>query len=95
MLPAGMSIEVRPGKEVTWLRHLLLSILTRGVFDTARMWNWRGKYWPRVVLERDDGSELTLFAEQRWDDAVAKRDRLRDEASVMSFEAWCDRYVLR
>jgi len=48
----------------------------------------------RVVLCRADGKAFVLFSEQHWDDALAKRDRLRREVAQESFEGWSDRYVV-
>ena len=94
MLPDGMTIEAEPGRHYGWLHHLALSILTGPIFDALQRDNYKGKYWPRVVLRRADGEQCLLFFEQHWNDALAKRDRLRQEVEAESFEGWCDRYVV-
>jgi len=94
MLPDGMTIEAEPGRQYGWLHHLALSVLTGPIFDSLQRGNYKGKYWPRVVLRRADGEQYLLFFEQHWNEALAKRDRLRREVESEPFEGWCDRYVV-
>lgn len=49
-------------------------------------------HYPSVVVVNRRGQRLRLFGASNWDEAIAKRDRLRAELEAMGEEAWRDRY---
>ena len=63
-------------------------VLTRG---NAELWP---DHYPTVVARNAAGQDFVLFGASSWDEAIAKRDRLRSELSQMDLEVWCDRYVV-
>jgi hypothetical protein len=90
----AVHVEAVDGEKVSWFGHLARSILTRGVYDYLRLWDTKNKYRPQVVAVNEFGDTYRLFSVASYDEAIAKRDRLRAELDQMPFEAWCDRYVI-
>jgi hypothetical protein len=52
-------------------------------------------HYPSVVVINQVGQQFHLFGASNWEEAIAKRDRLRAELADMDEEIWCDRYVVR
>jgi len=49
-------------------------------------------HYPSVVAVNGLGQQHRLFEASDWDEAVAKRDRLRQELAEMDVDAWCQCY---
>lgn len=67
-------------------RRIVKFVLTRGQSEMG------AAHYPSVVVRNQKGQEFRLFGAANWDEAVAKRDRLRDELAHMDQGVWCDRY---
>jgi hypothetical protein len=79
---------------VSWLGHLVRSIFTRGLYDWRRLWDVKKVHQPKVVVMNRAGEAHLLFTVSTYEEAIAKRDRIRSELEKMPIEAWCDRYVI-
>lgn len=77
---------VPPRRSGFTLWRVVLFLLTRGVSEIS------ASHYPSVVVRNEKGQEFRLFGAANWDEAIAKRDRLRHELAEMDQEAWCDRY---
>jgi hypothetical protein len=91
----AVTIDVVPGRRVSWVGHLVRSLITRGAYDAVRLTDPKGIYRPRVVARNAFGHAVTLFSVDSEEEARAKARRLRAELRVApSLEGWCDRYVI-
>jgi hypothetical protein len=91
---AQLRVEIGPGMRVSWVGHLLRSLLTFGGYDYWRLWDIRMTYRPRLVAVNRFGQHFTLFAVPNLEEANDKRRRLERELEEMTIDAWCDRYVV-
>lgn len=87
-------VEIAPPLRTSWVRHLALSVVTRGGYDLWRLWDPRMTYRQRLVAVNRWGQHFTLFAADGADEANAKRTRLQRELEELPVDVWCDRYVV-
>jgi hypothetical protein len=85
-----LRVEAIPGEKPPWGLWLVLSALTRGAFDRATSKGRR----PYLAVYNRKGDELQLFPASNWEEALVKRDRLRQELAEMDLDVWCDRYIV-
>ena len=87
-MPTGsdpITIEVVEDKELEGRSSWRSSILSRGVLSQSR---------PVLVAVNRRGERHRLFDETHWDEAEAKRDRLRQELATSDPHHWCDRSAI-
>ena len=80
MAPADgppIRVEVAPPLRTSWVRHLALSIVTRGGYDLWRFWDPRMTYRQRLVAVNRWGQHFTLFTADGVEEANAKRGAAR------------------
>ena len=91
---APVRVEIVPGLRISWIGHLVRSILTFGAYDYWRLWDLRMMYRPRLVAVNRYGQHFTLFAAPDLREAAQKLERLTRELDEVPLDVWCDRYVL-
>ena len=89
---AELTVEVVEGRRVSWLGHLVRSVLSRGLYDSWRLMDKKHVYRPQVIVRNRRGETQRLFPADSYAEAITKRDRLRTEMSTTSLDVWCDRY---
>ncbi len=87
-------LQVEPGLRVSWLGHLLRSIMTFGAYDYWRLWDPRMTYRPRIVAVNRRGQHFTVVGASGPVEATEKLERLRREIEQLPLDVWCDRYGL-
>ncbi len=74
------------------------SVKAQQVVDSAApvtsLLQFADESYPSVVVRNQLGEEHRLFKAASWQEAVAKRDRLRGELHAMGLEAWCHKYAV-
>jgi len=86
---SDLRVEATPAVEPGLTFHRVL----RFVFTLGRA-EFGPEHYPSVVVVNERGQQFRLFGADSWEEAVAKRDRLRAELASMDEAAWCDRYVV-
>ena len=87
-------MQVVPPVQVSWLGHLLRSILTCGAYDYWHLWDPRMIHRPRLVAVNCFGQQFTVFGASGPGEATEKLNRLRRELEELPLDVWCDRYGL-
>ncbi len=89
---ARLRVAIAPALRISWVGHLVRSILTFGAYDYWRLWDLRMVYRPRLVAVNRYGQHFTLFAVPNLPEADEKLERLRRELDEQPLDVWCDRY---
>lgn len=79
-----MTIEAVPGHRNPWWKAIAINVYEFfSAIDESR---------PSVVVRNGRGEETKLFNVRTWDEAVERRDRLREELESTGIQSWGDRY---
>ena len=79
-----MTIEAVPGHRNPWWKAVAVNVYEFfSVIDESR---------PSLVVRNGRGEERKLFNVKTWEEAVERRDQLREELSSTGIQVWSARY---
>lgn len=79
-----MTIEAVPGHRNPWWKAVAVNVYEFfSVIDESR---------PSLVVRNGRGEERKLFNASTWEEAVERRDQIREELESTGIQAWAARY---
>ena len=80
----SLTIEAVPGRHNPWWKNVAINVYEFfSATDESR---------PSLVARNERGVEMRLFTVQTWEQAIERRDELRQELATTGIDEWCSRY---